>query len=190
MPDRPELPPAPPEPAAGEEPFPCPACGQMLAPSCRVCVACKHPIEPAEIRRDQPPLAPVASPPATPTVPPVKFPWRVFFLVLAAWMVIGEGVLAILGFARGQLALGGVQILTSVWVFYDAQHKGLPRALRWGLGSILLWPIVFPWYLARRKRVEAPCPFVEGPTSPWTRAALLLLLLVLFFLLAKGPPQP
>ena len=25
------------------EPFPCPSCGQLLAPSCRVCVACKEP---------------------------------------------------------------------------------------------------------------------------------------------------
>ena len=35
------------------EPFPCPACGQMLGPSCRVCVACKQPLNPAEIKRPE-----------------------------------------------------------------------------------------------------------------------------------------
>jgi hypothetical protein len=30
----------------------------------------------------------------------------------------------------------------------------------------LLWPIVFPWYLARRKTPGAPCPFVEGIGLP------------------------
>ena len=33
------------------EPFQCPACGQLLAPACRVCVACKRTIDPAEIAR-------------------------------------------------------------------------------------------------------------------------------------------
>ncbi len=190
MPEQSQPPLPPPESATSEEPFPCPACGQMLAPSCRVCVACKHPIDPAVTVRLQPSQAPPPPPAAAQPILPVKFPWRMFLLVLAAWIVIAEGVLEILGLARGQLALGGVQILTSIWVFYDAQHKGLPKPLRWGLGSILLWPIVFPWYLARRKRVEAACPFIEGPTSGAMRALLLLLLLVLFFLLAKGPPQP
>ena len=42
------------------EAFQCPACGQLLAPSCRVCVSCKHTINPAEIIQ-QPQQAAIAS---------------------------------------------------------------------------------------------------------------------------------
>ena len=55
------------------EPFPCPACGQLLAPSCRVCVACKHAIDPAEIRK--PRVLPVVGEPARRQPEPVRFPW-------------------------------------------------------------------------------------------------------------------
>ena len=43
------------------EPFQCPACGQLLAPACRVCVACKHTIDPAEIARPQEVALPAVS---------------------------------------------------------------------------------------------------------------------------------
>ena len=65
------------------DPFPCPACGQMLAPSCRVCVACKHAIDPAEIIRALA-LALASSPPATSkaTAERVPYPWPILFAVL------------------------------------------------------------------------------------------------------------
>jgi hypothetical protein len=187
MVDQREVPPMPSGPSSSEEPFPCPFCGQMLAPACRVCVACKQPIDPTELRR--PPALAEAQPPlATPR--PVRFSWRAFLIVFGIWLIVATAVQRLLGPIRSQLALAGVQILCSLWVFYDAQRKGVPKALRWGLGSLLLWPIVFPWYLARRSAPEAPCPFVEAPVSPVSRAVLVVLLIVIFLLILKGPPPP
>jgi hypothetical protein len=176
-----------PEPAFPSEPFACPACGQMLAPTCRVCVACKQPISPAECGRLQAVAAPAGTlqPLACPS--PVRFSWRTFLIVFGIWLIVATVVQRLLGPIKSQLALAGVQILSSLWVFYDAQERGVPKALRWGLGSLLLWPIVFPWYLARRSVPQAPCPFVEAPVNPITRALLIVLLVVIFLLILKGP---
>jgi hypothetical protein len=169
------------------EPFPCPACGQLLAPSCRVCVACKHAIDPAEIGK--PRVLPVAGEPARREPEPVvRFPWRIFLIVFAIWVVGASLVQRYMDPLKGQLALGGVQILCSFWVLYDALQKRLPSPLRWGMGTLLLWPIIFPWYLARRKQPRQPCPFVEARVSPKTLAALFILLAVLFYLIFKQTP--
>jgi hypothetical protein len=94
---------------------------------------------------------------------------------------------------RFQLTFVAAQFICSVWVFYDAREKRVPRALRWGLGTMLLWIVVFPWYLARRKAPEAPCPFVEAEIRPFTRALLLALLVLLLasvvLMLFNGPRQ-
>jgi hypothetical protein len=177
-----------PESAFPREAFACPACGQMLGASCRVCVACKRPIDPAELGRPPAVAARTESQPALPTPRPVRFSWRAFLIVFGIWLIVATVVQRLLGPIRSQLALAGVQILSSLWVFYDAQEKGVPKALRWGLGSLLLWPVVFPWYLARRSVPQAPCPFVEAPVSPVTRAVFVVLLVVIFFLILKGPP--
>jgi hypothetical protein len=89
---------------------------------------------------------------------------------------------------KGQLVLGSVQILCSFWVLFDALQKRLPSPLRWGMGTLLLWPIIFPWYLARRRRPRQPCPFVEAQVSPITRAVLLILLAVLVYVIFKQAP--
>ncbi|MGA2609401.1 MAG: hypothetical protein ABSH01_18310 [Terriglobia bacterium] len=171
------------------EPFPCPACGQLLAPSCRVCVACKHAIDPAEIRK--PRVLPVVGEPAPREPEPVRFPWRIFLVVFATWVVGASLVQRFMDPRKGQLVLVGVQILSSFWVLYDALEKRLPKPHRWGMGTLLLWPIIFPWYLARRMRPRQPCPFVEAKGSPITRAVLLLILLVVFFylILKQAPPR-
>lgn len=166
------------------EPFPCPACGQMLAPSCRVCVACKHTIDPAELCKPPATVSPTET--KVTAQAPVRFPWRVFFLVLAIWMIGASAAQHFLGPLKSQLVLGGVQIVTSVWVFYDALSQGLPKPLRWGVGSLLLWPLIFPWYLVRRAQPFSPCPFVETPASPMARTVLLVLLLVFFVLILRG----
>jgi len=168
------------------EPFPCPACGQLLAPSCRVCVACKHAIDPAEIGK--PRVLPVVGEPARREPEPVRFSWRIFLIVFAIWVVGASLVQRYMDPLKGQLALGGVQILCSFWVLYDALEKRLPRPYRWGMGTLLLWPIIFPWYLARRKQPRQPCPFVETQVSPITGAVLLILLAVLFYLILKQAP--
>jgi len=180
----------PPAPDPDREPFPCPYCGQMLAPSCRVCVACKQAIQPSDIAAPQPVPHLAEAPEAAAAAPPpeqVSFPWRIFLLVLGVWMVGASGVQLLMTPLTSQLVLAGVQVLTSVWVIFDAHEKGVPKGLRWGLGTLLLWPIIFPWYLGRRSKPAARCPFVERPSGPLTRALLVVLLLVLFIYVLKGP---
>jgi hypothetical protein len=170
------------------EPFPCPACGQLLAPSCRVCVACKHAIDLGEIR--QPEVLPVVTKPGRWELEPVRFSWRIFLIVFAIWVVGATLVQRHMAPLKAQLVLGGVQILCSFWVFFDAMKKRLPRPLRWGMGTLLLWPIIFPWYLARRSRPRQPCPFIEGRVSPRTLAVLFVLLAILFYVIYKyAPPR-
>ena len=170
------------------EPFSCPACGQLLAPSCRVCVACKHAIDPAEIRK--PRVLPVVGEPARRQPEPVRFPWRIFLIVFAMWVVGASLVQRYMDPLKGQLVLWGVQVLCSFWVLYDALEKRLPKPHRWGMGTLLLWPLIFPWYLARRKAPRQPCPFVEARVNPITGAVLLILLVVFFCLLLKQAPPP
>src|SRR6516164_4729191 len=140
--------------AAGllSEPFPCPACGQMLGPSCRVCVACKRPINPAEIKRLELPVGGTFEP-RTPTVQPSswQFSWRIFFIVLVFTVLLAEAAERFLGPVRSALLADSAVLLTSAWVYYDAHNKRVPKPLRWGLGSLLLWIVVFPWYVVRRR---------------------------------------
>jgi hypothetical protein len=170
------------------EPFPCPACGQLLAPSCRVCVACKHAIDPGQIRK--PRVLPVIGEPARGEPEPVRFSWRIFLIVFAIWVVGASLVQRYMEPLKGQLVLGSVQILCSFWVLFDALQKRLPSPHRWGMGTLLLWPIIFPWYLARRMRPRQPCPFVEARVSPITRAVLFILLAVLIYVVFKQAPPP
>jgi hypothetical protein len=170
------------------EPFPCPDCGQLLAPSCRVCVACKRAIDPAEIRR--PRFVPAVGQPARRESEPVRFSWRTFLIVLAIWVPGATLVQLHMAPLRAQLVLGGVQILCSFWVLFDAWEKRVPRPLRWGMGTLLLWPIIFPWYLARRSRPRQPCPFIEARVNPITLAVLFILLAALFYLIFKQAPPP
>ena len=166
----------------GDEPFACPACGQMLGPSCRVCVACKQPVNPAEIKRPEPPAALTFEPrgPAL-QVSPGRFSWPLFLAVLLGWFLLAGLAEKFLGPVRAQLLLGSLVILSSAWVFYDAHDKLVPKPWRWGVGSLLLWIIVFPWYLARRRDPAAPCRFVEAEVRPLTR--VLLAALIIFVLL-------
>ncbi len=175
------------------EPFACPACGQMLAPSCHVCVACKQPINFTKIKRatvTEGTLKPQAS---RPTTERARFPWRLFLILLVARLLAAVAAQHRLGLVKAELLLGSVEILSAAWVFYDAHEKGVAKPLRWALGSLLLWIVVFPWYLARRKNPQTPCPFVEAEVGPLTRA--LLFALLVFFLLSvvlvilKRPPR-
>lgn len=78
----------------------------------------------------------------------------------------------------------GVELAASAWVYYDAHARRIPRPLRWGLGSLLLWILIFPWYLSRRRTPEAPCPFVEAEVGPITRFLLVILLTIILGSLA------
>jgi hypothetical protein len=166
------------------EPFPCPACAQMLAASCRVCVACRHVIDPAEIARRQDAALATAAPAPVKEAKPaaIRFPWLLFFAVLGVSFLLAQIFIELWGVQKGQLAMGGVQTLAGTWVFFDALWQGIPRPLRWGVGSMLLPVVIFPWYLARRRAPQSPCPFVEAEMRPLTR--FLLLALIVFFLVS------
>jgi hypothetical protein len=170
------------------EPFPCPACGQLLAPSCRVCVACQHAIDPAEIRKQTPVVVVGAAP--SRALAPVPFPWRLFFLFFWALMVGGIVLELLIGPPKTQLAVGAFQLLSAIWVSFDASAKRVPKPLRWGLATLFpTWLIILPWYLARRRQPEAPCPFVEARVAPAKLAILLILLAVLCYVVLKvGTP--
>jgi hypothetical protein len=180
------------------EPFPCPACGQMLAPTCRVCVACKHRLDPAEIVLQQKAAAtaiPAAAAEAKPE--PVRYPWPLFFAVLAfsflAGLVYATAIyLGLVKEEHAQLVMRGAPILVGLWVFFDALRHGVSRPLRWALGTMLILAVVLPWYLARRKKPQSPVPFVEAEIGPVTRfllfALLIFILASLIFYVVKGPP--
>ena len=171
-----------------DEAFPCPACGQMLAPSCRVCVACKQPIDPAQIKSASAralELRPFdAQPTAGPGAGNVRFPWVLFLVLLLVGIPVGLAERR-WGLIRTELVFDGVKMLCAAWVFYDANQRGVTKPLRWTLGTLFLWPIVFPWYLARRKTPRAHCPFVEGIGLPVV--ILVLLALGVLIVLIRGP---
>jgi hypothetical protein len=102
-----------------------------------------------------------------------------FLIVLLSWYLLGSAAEKFLGTQRSELLLGSVVLLTSAWVYYDAHDKLVPKPLRWGLLSLLVWIVVFPWYLARRRDPVAPCRFVEASSL----RRLLLALLVISVLL-------
>ena len=174
------------------EPFACPACGQMLAPTCRVCVACKQPIDPTQIGRPEAVAArtePEAIPPHLERVP---FPWGILLIVLVLWFFTASVTVRLLGPVNSQFAMGGLLVLSSIWVLYDARHRDVPKPLRWGIGCLLLWIVFFPWYLARRRTPQAACPFIEAQGRSLVRTVLVALL-VLFLVsvvlaILKGPP--
>ncbi len=176
------------------EPFPCPACGQLLGPSCRVCVSCKHPINPAEIARPREVSMPAAyAPNAQPRPQMVRFSWPIFFAVLG----VSFGIALIFQSVwkdqqQVLLAMGGVQTLAGVWVFFDAQRRGIPRPLRWSMGTLFLPMVIFPWYLTRRRTPELSVPFLEmiSLTRLLLIALLFFLLLNLIVYIVQGPPHP
>jgi len=169
------------------EPFPCPACGQLLAPSCRVCVACHHPIDPAQIRKEAP--APVVAVVASRTLAPVQFPWRLFLLFFLAVMSGGIVSESFIGPTRTQLLAGALQLVSAIWVSFDGHARRVPHPLRWALATMFpTWLFILPWYLVRRRRPEAPCPFVEARVKPATMAVLVILLAVLIYLIFKNAP--
>jgi hypothetical protein len=105
------------------------------------------------------------------------FSWPIFLIVLLSWFLLAGAAERFLEPVKSQLLLGSVVILTSAWVYYDAHDKRLPKSLRWGVGSLLLWIVVFPWYVARRRDPLAPCRF-EAEASSLTRLLLALLLIL------------
>jgi hypothetical protein len=166
-------------PAFPDEPFVCPHCGQMLAPECRVCVACRQTIDPAEIK----PQTIEAAPRTRRTRSPadrVYFPWSLFIALLIARLLIVATAARAWGITKAEVLVGALEILTSAWVFYDAPRRHIAKPFRWGIGSLLLWAVFFPWYIVRRRAPETPCPFMEAESGQPARTLLFVLFLLLF----------
>ncbi len=179
------------------EPFPCPHCGQMLAPSCRSCVACHQPIDITQIRRPEPGASALPQPGATvPTTQTRHFSWPIFFVVFAAaFAIISIGV-RFVGVETSQLMFIGITFACAGWVFMDAHAKGLPRPWRWSIMTLFFWIIFFPWYLGRRRKPRDPCLVIESPHSILFRVLFWFVLVSLFFLflsfitaMVKIPPH-
>lgn len=184
----------PQEAPVSDEPFACPHCGQMLAASVRVCPSCKMDIDPNAIVPPQ-----IAVPVSTHAVstPPreyARFSWTMFFVTLGIWLVAALISQGLLGIGKSQFVLAGLVVLSSAWVYSDARKKNIPTPFRWSLGSFLLWIIIFPWYLARRRTPGAACPFIEGEAGRVARTFLLILLFLFLIsflmMLMRGPRKP
>lgn len=149
----------------------------MLAASCRVCVACRQPIDLAKI--SSPRAASSVEPVAVPSRDRVPFPWAIFFVVFLITQVLFSVAFHYWGLMKTEVLIGLIEVVTSGWVFYDAPRRHVPKPLRWGLGSLFLWAIFFPWYLARRRLPQATCPWVEE--GPMVRLVVLVLLVAFLF---------
>ena len=98
-----------------------------------------------------------------------------------AWLIAGIVFLRHWNFSKVALLENVLDLITAALVFYDASRKHISKALRWALGSLFLWVVFFPWYLARRRELQKPCPLVEAEASPLMRG--LVFLLFLYFVL-------
>jgi hypothetical protein len=177
-----------------DEPFACPNCGQLLAASCRVCPSCKQEVNPIEIIRPDVNIIIAEQVVPLPAQEHAQFSWGIFFAAFGTWLAVAAIAESLLGPGPSQVVLFSLVALSSVWVYRDAREKNIPTPIRWSLGSLLLWMIIFPWYLARRRTPKAPCPFVEGEGRRVART--LLVILLVFFLISvlmmllKGPKKP
>lgn len=169
------------------EPFACPHCGQMLGPGCRVCVACKNSIDPADIKTLQPVLTAIEAPARPPVaLAPARFSWKIFFLVFSVVWLAAIVVLEVAGPEKGQAYLGLIPLISAPWVIFDAHQKHIARPFRWGIGSLILWIVIFPWYLSRRSTPKAPCPFVEG-IGLWILLLVYIVALIVLIVVFKVP---
>jgi hypothetical protein len=176
------------------DPFACPHCGQMLAPTCRVCVACGERIEPAEIIMSRRALDGL---PGTEDQRPAsqltQFSWLFFFANLAGAMVVISVAIRLVGVDTSKLAFVGFTLVCAGWVFYDARAKGIAQSWRWSIMTVFFWIVFFPWYLSRRRTPRIPCSVIEKPTSVFFRVLFwsVVILLFLGFIAAvvKSPPR-
>ncbi|HEV3276712.1 MAG TPA: hypothetical protein VG860_07830 [Terriglobia bacterium] len=175
------------QPGFPAEAFACPHCGQMLGPGVRVCAVCRQAIDPGQIRLPEVKSpAPVlhAKAPEKPRNTP--FPWAIFLAVLVGLVVLSGLAEKRFGLTATAYGFGLVQLVTALWVVFDANSKRIPQPLQWGVGTMLLWVIVFPWYLARRRQLNTACPFVESGARSLLRIVLLFLLINLAGMLFLG----
>lgn len=142
-----------------DEAFPCPYCGQMLAPSCRVCVACKRPIDPAHIvplappepiPHPEPPLQPAVQ---QPSAPRARFSWSIFIWVLLAWFGVTVIFVRLLARPVSKAQKSGEN--SSLSSQYDEALKEYGPA-QFAMDGLLLLSSVWVYFDARKKGFRRP----------------------------------
>lgn len=130
----------------------CPHCSSDLVKQCPSCMETIH-VQARKCKHCGTDLVSEALP-FTP-IPGAKPTSGLVYFLLAA-------VLAVLSAIAGGVGIFALVVGTSIWAGVDAsKHKlsryenGLGGPLGASLGSLLLWILVFPWYLAIRSRIRA-----------------------------------
>ncbi|EOI6869287.1 hypothetical protein ACMVR4_000652 [Yersinia enterocolitica] len=54
-----------------------------------------------------------------------------------------------------ELIFSLILLISALWVMKDAHNNRLNHPIRWGIGTVLLWIIVLPIYLIKRKKLIA-----------------------------------
>lgn len=175
--------------AAPDEPFACPNCGQLLGPACRVCVACRQPVDFAKVAappKEEVPFAPArqSAAPSGTGASRGQFSWPIFGLSVLVYVVIVVAAGSLLSANSFTGFLVGLFTACTVWVIYDAFARRVPHPFRWGLGTFLIWIVVFPWYLSRRRTPEVPCTIMDAPgrSFVWTVIYVFILCIIVYSL--------
>lgn len=107
------------------------------------------------------------------------YPWPGFLAATAA--------IAVLPFAHLEIAGVLAICLSALGVYADARRRRIPRPDLWAISTLIIWPMIFPFYLVRRRQPGRACPEVEANTRflPGLGViAVVFLLLAVLMLLA------
>lgn len=75
-----------------------------------------------------------------------------------------------------------ISFLLAVYVFNDAIKKEISNQLAWAVGTAILWFIVFPLYLIKRKDLEGTVTDIDGSHKPYnTRMGYILIVVITIF---------
>lgn len=171
----------------------------MLAPSCRMCVACGAPVDPSQVYQSRPaavtaPSVPETSRPEEKAVGPIShFSWPIFFVCIAVYLLVAFAAERLLKPAEVRWFVGGLLVGCAAWVYFDARVRRVPHPLRWAIGAFLIWIVVFPWYISRRRKPETPCVVMEAQGTAFLRIVVwVIVIFALFGLISvvmRKPPH-
>lgn len=66
-----------------------------------------------------------------------------------------------------ELCFGIVFFISAIYVFNDASKRKIPTALRWAVGTALIWIVVFPLYFILRKKLNSAENSNESEKNVW-----------------------